>query len=328
MKFRSSSKLTFLSHKNLLFLSLLQITTLLGFEAAIDVGLRQDKLRWSIGVRNGVPNILSELNWKNVRSVNLGIAAHQMVYKNVGLRGSVHFGRIFSGSVWDRDWWGRNKTNLFSISNSRANEGSVMDAELEFCSYWPLGNGILSESVGFGYHRLELSMLGGWQNDYERGELQSQMPLLDSSYTAQFFGPFIGLGYTFPIYNWTAQFNYNYTFLQYRANGYWNLRTDFSDDFIHQSKKGFGHTFSVDSLYSFTENLKGGVLFLGRYFKAYHGDDYTFFLQDGEEVYGILDLVAARWINLSLFFYVTYQFGAQEKRPSTRERLQRVFPRL
>lgn len=304
---------------------LLQGAALSALELGLEGGVRQDYLRWTIGMFETAPNILSEVTWKNVRSFGVGVAAHQLVYKNVGINGSISAGKIFSGEVWDRDWMGDGKTGLFSISQSSAHKGFVLDGEVEARSYWPLWGGILSESVGLGYHRLHLTMVDGWHIEYAASATPRQMYGLDNTYTAQFFGPYLGLNYTLPFHGLYFNCSYSYTFAKYRAKGYWNLRTDFADDFIHSSNKGFGHTFSADLQYPLSNCWSFGLLFVGRYFKCYGGTDLFYFYEDGEKLAGAQKLVNARWVNAGLFLYATYQFEQAPRRRSTRERLNRYF---
>lgn len=309
----------------LILLWLIPFGYLLGWEADLGVGLRRDYLQWSIGMHPYEPDVLSDLQWQNIWSLNGFVSGSYTFYKNLSIHGFANGGVIFAGHVWDRDYWGNNRTEMFSESLSKSNTGSVFDVEISLTVPYPLFSGVITEIVGYGYHNLNLCMIEGWRNDFIEHRMKIPMPQLDSEYIAQFFGPFIGFNYRFPINTYLASFGYTFTAPQYKGEGRWNLRADFARPFIHKASKGFGHSFFVNLQTPVADNWNGGLAFIGRYFKVYNGADHVYNWEGRAIVHSVERLNEVRWFDLSLYAYVQYFFDSTPRRIGTRERMGRIL---
>lgn len=208
-------------------------------EVGVDLGLRTDYLRWNIADPTGIPNILSELTWKNVDSQYLNAHA---TFKdgNFNLRGNYGYGRITQGYNQDSDYNGNNRTSEFSRSNNKSNGDHVSDAKLgigiEFEGLKVPGFQIIPW-VGLSRHQQNLKMTNGVQTIPALGP--EFLKDLNSSYDAQWNGPWAGFNAQLELARKIvirASFEHHWT--NYIGQGNWNLRECLAHpkSFTHNAK--------------------------------------------------------------------------------------------
>lgn len=203
------------------------------FELRLDAGYRKDNLDWN-EAGNSV-NILSELKWENLEIVQISAAAKLDLPSGWNLRGMLAYGNIRSGSNQDSDYNGNNRTLEWSRSNNKGG-GEVRDASLGLGKTLRLSNYaggdflFFTPLAGLSIHQQNLTMTGGFQTLPATGAY----PGLDSSYDAQWQGPWIGID---TLFEWGGDWSLNATvehhWADYSAHANWNLR-DLS--FVHTAK--------------------------------------------------------------------------------------------
>jgi len=204
-------------------------------------GYRSDDLNWNIAgdITGNHPNVLSELEWEDIGIFQIK-GANTTVYRGIYFRGSLAYGWIFSGEVQDSDYLGDNRTLEYSRSNNNADDGNTFDASAAIGYQFLFQSGLLGISpvVGYSYHQQNLTLTDGNQTV----ESFLSPPLgpfegLDSSYDAEWKGPWIGVDVSFqsPARNRTharkgyeLKCGFEYHWADYDAEADWNLRTDFA----------------------------------------------------------------------------------------------------
>ncbi len=284
----------------------------------VGFSLRTDRLDWNIaGQADGTnPNILSELTWDklNIRELNLGFRS--FVEKGVYLRGYLNYGRIVNGENQDSDYYLDDRQGEFSRSNNRCDDGSTMDISLGAGYALPIPADIITiiPLAGFSFHQQNLSITDGVQTvTWAQGPPLGPFPGLDSSYSAQWWGPWVGMELHLDIdTGWEslpqvysfAGLEYHWT--QYYAQADWNLRTDFDHP------KSFEHEASGSGV----RGLVGvGTRFSGKWsmefrytqqkWSAENGIDRVF-LSDGTRLETRLNGV--NWESSAVGLVVRYQF--------------------
>jgi hypothetical protein len=116
---------------------LVLVNPLDAFSLGVELGVRQDDLQWTIAGNKGRPNILSELKWNNIWSINTQVDVAFPIFRNVGFSGSGNYGKIVSGKTSDLDFHESNRKGLYSESYSLANEGYVLDFEGAIIAVYP-----------------------------------------------------------------------------------------------------------------------------------------------------------------------------------------------
>ncbi|MFC1875864.1 hypothetical protein ACFL2E_01115 [Thermodesulfobacteriota bacterium] len=210
-------------------------------------GYRRDHFDWNIAgdLQGNNPNVLSELTWKDllIHEVHLGLRAN--LKKSFVLKGSINYGVIVSGDNRDSDYSADNREMEFSRSINETDKGHTLDAQLGAGYRFRL----ISESLsviplaGYSYHRQYLTMTDGNQTiTWIGGSPLGPFEGLDSSYDAEWQGPWVGIEMiletekftkTLPPISFYAAWEYHRA--DYYAEANWNLR----DDFMHP--KSFEH---------------------------------------------------------------------------------------
>lgn len=253
-------------------------------------GYRTDELDWNISgdILGGNPNVLSELKWEDLGIFEIK-GSNTTIYRGVRFRGHLAYGWILSGDNQDSDFLGDNRTIEFSRSNNDAGDGNTFDASAGIgYRFLPSGFVGISPMIGYSYHRQNLVLTDG--NQTVTSPIAPPLgPFdgLDSSYEAEWKGPWIGMDVTFqsPLrqmnpsedrYELTVGFEYHWA--DYAAEADWNLRTDLAHpkSFEHDAE-GDGIVLSAELRMFFNPHW---ALSLGGDYQNWEtgsGTDRTFF---------------------------------------------------
>lgn len=240
------------------------------------LGVRKDDLRWNIaGNTAGTsPNILSELTWEDVYSVEANTKIKHLrptnsrIFRGAWqLEGELRGGLNYDGRVQDSDYAGDDRTLEFSRATADAHSGysAGLDAAVGYRFN-------VAQSVRRGnYTFVTLTPLVGYGYDYKRFKMEGTQvspppvgnpPVLDSDYNASWYGPFIGAELGWEHNRHMLNVRGEYHDLTYYADADWNLRTDFAHDpsFEHEGdgsgvKANIQYSYAVDSKYDFTVDL-------------------------------------------------------------------------
>lgn len=217
-------------------------------EISLGLGYRLDSLDWSIsGVGNTAgsePNILSELEWRDMDILEL---KGEMVGTNgqgVYFRGLANYGWAFDGENQDSDYSGDNRTLEFSRSINDVDGSQVLDlsAGLGFTFYANASEQLrIIPLLGYSYHRQKLRMLNGnqvlWDTanaiiynpSLSSGPALGPFAGLDSSYSALWHGPWLGVDVVLDMRESGSAFvRMEAHKATYFAQANWNLRSDFA----------------------------------------------------------------------------------------------------
>jgi len=251
-------------------------------------GYRLDKLDWSIaGDSNGEnPNILSELIWKNLQIYQIKANGNLIIDKRFRVEGYYGYGWINDGDNQDSDYLGNNRTFEFSRSNNTSDGDNVSDWSLGLGYQFNMGRveylacDELAFTVlgGYSHHEQNLKMTNGFQTIPATGAFDG----LNSTYQAEWKGPWMGAELESPTGKLTTILRIEYHWADYLANADWNLRSDFAHpvSYTHMADgKGIIASFSVG--YNINPNwlvfLKGDI----QDWDTTDGIDRTFF-SDGD----------------------------------------------
>lgn len=275
---------------------------------SVGAGYRVDKFTWNIaGNSSGTnPDILSELTWKDLGIFDMRAAYRADLDHGLRLRGSVGYGVIFRGKNQDSDYNGNNRTQEFSRSNNRADGGSVWDASAglgyKMTRSFSAGTVEVIPMAGFAIHQQNLRITDGNQTIPATGSFGG----LNSTYTARWFGPWLGAEAAFKSDRLTFKGGLEYHSIGYSATADWNLRTDFQhpNSFDH-SANGYGIVVNggVDYALSNAWSVDGGINM--HKFRASNGVDTTHFA-DG--TYASTKLNDVRWDSIGIMAGLKYGF--------------------
>jgi len=277
------------------------------------VNYRVDELNWNIaGNMDGTnPNILSELTWEDLNIYEFSLGFSSLVKKTVYFRAYMNYGRVFSGENQDSDYNSDNRQDEWSRSNNSTDDGNTIDVSLGAGLILPLFSDVLTimPMVGLSYHSQSLTMTDGYQTIPNTGPF----PGLDSTYEAEWRGPWVGLeiqldmetGQRFVprIYPF-AGFEYHWAL--YDAKADWNLREDFDHplSFEHEAEgNGIRIVAGLGAYLSESWSLEVG--YTQQSWSIEDGTDRVYF-SDG--TYGETRLNEVNWDSRSLGLAIRYQF--------------------
>ncbi|KAF3362354.1 Uncharacterized protein PHSC3_001086 [Chlamydiales bacterium STE3] len=285
---------------------------------AIGEGYREDNLNWSIAGLNDEPNILSELDWKNIKMVQISGAFCQSI-AGICFFADGDYAKIYDGKNRDSDYFGNHRTLEFSRSYADASKGHAYDlctgigwntnfliSPIEFCP-----------QIGYSYHKQHLTLRKGVLVIDRIAGKTGPINGLNSSYVSCWHGPWIGFDTCVNFYSPLTIFGgIRAHLVSYKAKGHWNLRSEFADNFI-QEGVGYGLFGQVGIQYDLTKRLTIGILGSYQEFKICYGRDrlsfrFNYIDENGNTRSAFktigLRLNEVNWDSLRLQAYITFNF--------------------
>jgi len=285
------------------------------FDYSLASGYREDRLNWNIASPSGNPNVLSELEWTDIRSVQLAGQAEITTPRGWHFDGTLGYAWIADGDNRDSDFLGNGRTLEFSRSDNKADKGHMLDASLgiEHAFFIPVGNDpsrlSLTPMAGYAYQEQNLRMRDGRQtvSAYGFPAPLGRFDGLDSRYDVRWHGPWLGLKFRarlLPGLRLSLWSEYHWA--DFHAEADWNLREDFQHpkSFRHDADgEGVRAGGSID--YALTPRLSLGIRGDYRNWNTDDGKDKTFFA-DGTA--GTTRLNEVRWEVFSASLGLIYRY--------------------
>jgi len=222
----------------------------LHFDFSLGTDYRRAQLDWNIaGSLAGTnPNILSELIWSDLEIAQITGAAQVTIADRIVLQGRAVYGAVLNGKNQDSDYDGDNRTQEFLRSNSKGG-GKIGEGSIAVGYHWRQYMAAIKRYVHvtpmLGYSRdlQYLTVSDGHQT------IPSTSPIanLDSSYNAEWSGPWLGLNLRLKAdARNSVIINAEYHRADYYAEANWNLRDDLAHpvSFKH-STQGYGFIVSM-----------------------------------------------------------------------------------
>ena len=182
---------------------------------------RQDELRFNIDGA-GI-DIISELDWDDVRSAGLELEGRIRLPGPFELRGNVAYGRIYDGKLRDSDYDGTGKTLEFSRSRSDTERGSTLDASIALGLPYSGRRWIAVPLLGICYGEENYNLRNGVQLVPANGPFGG----LDSDYETRWLGLLWGAElHWLPTEEWDLMARFTSRHADYEADGHFNLRSD------------------------------------------------------------------------------------------------------
>ena len=279
----------------------------------LNTGYRVDDLDWNIaGNMDGTsPNIFSELIWSDLEIFQIKAGMRAAINNAVYVRASLAYGWILGGENQDSDYSGDNRTQEYSRSNNKADNGDVWDASLGLGYQFNLLSTRLRliPLAGYAYSEQNLKLIDGVQTISLPPATQPLGPIegLDSTYTTQWTGPWLGLDVWFQASQKIMLFgSFEYHWADYEAVANWNLVDEFAHptSFEHEAD-GSGIVVSVSGEYM----LKGPwSLSLTASYQDWSTDAGTdrLYLADGTT--SLTRLNEVNWESYAILVGITYRF--------------------
>jgi Protochlamydia outer membrane protein len=220
---------------------------------SLSLGYRADSLDWNIDGGSAGPNVLSELEWRDLDILQLKAEIRSINPTGIVFRGNADYGWVLDGVNRDSDYAGDNRSLEFSRSVNDVGGGRVWDISGGLGQIFSVGEDgqwQIIPMVGFSYHQQDLRMRNGNQRVSSLANLQvldptatgmpplGPFPGLNSSYQAAWYGPWLGADVFLDLKeSGTAFARLETHWVNYFAEADWNLRSDFAHpvSFEHKS---------------------------------------------------------------------------------------------
>ncbi|RME82164.1 MAG: hypothetical protein D6771_07385 [Zetaproteobacteria bacterium] len=287
--------------------------------AHLGMGWRQDSLHWSIASdRTGLrtPNVMSELRWKEVRSLEARggaeIGKGRWLFRLEG-----GYGWIGQGVNEDSDYAGNGRTLEWSRSRNDAGIGHVADASAAAGLRVGEGDaGFVSAWLGYAWHQQFLRMRQGRQVVSKAATINGVVyrapplgpfPGLDSRYIATWQGAWIGIGAEWRAANWAFSAMGRLEWDDYLGEANWNLRADLAHpvSFRHRAR-GRGAQLRARAEYAWRRSLSLAIFADFSRFRTKPGTDTSYSAAGG--VADVVRLNGVYWHAASVGVSVAYRF--------------------
>lgn len=269
-------------------------------------GYRNDKFEWSIAGFDDVPNILSKLQWKDLRIAQIGGSASYVSCRNYAIRLEADYGRIYHGKVYDADYAESDQTDLFSYSLSKAGKGHVYDvsAAVGYRVTSTYARFVATPLIGYSQHAQYLHLYNG----YQLFPFQFDIAGLNSTYSARWYGPWIGVDFEARVERCAYLFGgFEWHMAAYRGHGKWNLRHDIGP--FHHKAYGMGYVATLGGKWEIWNNWAIGITGNYRNFRTRHGHEY---LVVNVPIFGPIKVRSrfnqAKWHTYSVSGIITWRF--------------------
>jgi hypothetical protein len=200
-------------------------------DISLNTAYRVDDLRWNIAGNNNNPNVLSELTWSDLETLQAAVSGRALVDEWFYLRGSFGYGYTFSGDNRDSDFSGNDRTQEYSRSSNSADCGRILIAAIGLGYQFSFGSGTfrLSPLIGYSYNSQDLTLKEGVQVIATPGLTPPAGPIqgLDSTYDASWLGSWLGIDLSSEISERVTLFgSVEYHWATFDAEADLNLRND------------------------------------------------------------------------------------------------------
>jgi hypothetical protein len=218
-------------------------------------GYRHDSLKFKIAGPHHKPNVISELDYKNLQVYLTTLKATVSNGTYIGVV-DVAYGNIIHGKCRDSDYSRNNKRGEYSRSISKISGDYTVDASAKIGRIFPMFSGVtFTPSIGYGAFWQNLHVKDGNQKIPDHHHISH----LNSTYKTRWSAPFVDARFSAPLTTSLA-LDLGYTFfypIQYTGKGHWNLR---HLHFTQKNKawKSFGQKGDVKLRWACTERLELG----------------------------------------------------------------------
>lgn len=280
--------------------------------------IRRDELQWSIAGNSGGanPDIRSELTWSDVHSYQVTMEGRALINRMVYLRGALDYGLIQSGRVRDSDYNSDDRHDEYSRSISHSSGDQVWD--LSFGVGYPFlfakNRLLIAPLLGYSYHVQNLRITDGTQvMTWPSGPPLGSLDGLDSTYRAQWMGPWLGCDLRYriervPTANQPMELGLSLEIhrTEYDAEANWNLRSDLDHptSFEHEAD-GMGYSFTTEWLIELAMQWEAAVRFRYQHWQTDSGTDRIHYATGAT---GTHQLNEVEWTTKSFMLGVTYHF--------------------
>lgn len=286
-----------------------------GAELQLGSGYRSGELDWNIAGPGDTPDVLSELEWKDLdifqteAEGQVWFASAYWPALSLCLKGSAAYGWIVDGNNRDSDYAGDHRTLEFSRSENDGSGGNVLDLSIAAGPQFKLWQGKITIALlaGWSYHEQNLEISEGQQTIAEDPDNLGPFPGLDSSYDTKWWGPWLGTDLNWQLgERFTLSGAFAWHFADYEAKADWNLRDDLAHpvSFRHYAD-GHGLTLGLGLAYQLNNVWMLELSYDYQNWQADDGNSYTYAASGGS---GRTRLNEVNWRSQSVLLNLGYRF--------------------
>ena len=264
------------------------------FDVGVETSFTTGESSWRISFVEFIPGTgllagSSKLAWEEMDAAMLRF--HGTYRITPRFRASISYGQgdISGGKNTDTDWFSLEQPNDYIFSESIADsDGRIryIDAQLalrlnEIRDMSRIG-GVWDISAGYLFYQEDLRLRNGIQTILFEEAMNEPFDGLNSKFLFEWHAFRLGLNVEVPL---ARRFRVKagaagLVGVDFRGEGYWNLRTDFRDEspnFVQRASGGYGAEFRMSGVFDFNEALYAEFGMWSITMRARNGTDKTYF---------------------------------------------------
>jgi len=255
-------------------------------------GYGKGELSWNIADPSGSPDVLSQLDYTDLKLVTGELGARleyqQIPQARLILESSLLFGSIRQGDAQDRDWFGDGRSDLVSQSTAEIDGDHIGRFSLAVGYQVPITSWLsLSPMMGYDYREQKLNFINGVQvvsvpHEDFRPPAVGPFNGLNSYYETKWRSLWFGLEtLVTPLPRHTLSFRAQYHLPKFDAVATWNLRRDFAQprSFEHETDDGHGYRLQLGYGYELTPQWQLQLGLDWEKFRVKDGLDRLYFIE-------------------------------------------------
>lgn len=232
------------------------------FDIEASQGYRVDKLQWSTAGANNLPNISSDVTFKDIKIYQTRVKSKVSWY-GYFTKIELGYGDVLSGHMSDREFLDNNRRFEFFRSRHHLSGSCTLDAVIKVGKDFTVEKvWTITPLVGYSLNIEKLRIRRGVQtvDATYYGEIKKthrKMHHDHSHYKGQFDAPFIGISAKRSLQKFDFFAEYNFLFaMMYHGRGFWNFQEDFHFKQESSRHQGFGHVGTLSTSYELIPNLR------------------------------------------------------------------------
>jgi len=274
------------------------------YQIGVETWLTRGQNKWQVSFVEFEPGFgaipgRSRLDWENLDAILYRLRGEYTLQPSLRVGASLGLGSLRDGKNSDRDWFTVDGEEYLFFKSEADTRGDIRALDVNLYArlneLFPQRKWVGDWDLVFGflYHKEEVNDRNGFDVILFGESVRDPIEGLDSTFDFEWRALRLGVRGEIPLRDrlWLRGAAVGLLGVDYRGEGYWNLRDDFRDqspNFVQKADGGYGADFQLSLMVQCTERVFVEVGYSLLALRAKNGVD-TIYFYDGDEVDTKLD---------------------------------------